>query len=37
MVFDSEEDVKTLKSIGVNVLVLFGVMVSLILAAVVIG
>jgi|APSaa5957512493_1039668.scaffolds.fasta_scaffold361311_1 hypothetical protein len=37
MVFDSADDVKTLKNIGVNVLLLVGVMVSLIVLAVVIG
>ena len=37
MVFDSEDDVKILKNIGVNVLILVGVMVSLIVLAIAIG
>ena len=37
MVFDSADDVQILNNIGINVLVLVGVMVSLILLAVVIG
>jgi hypothetical protein len=37
MVFESEDDVKILKNIGINVLVLIGVMASLIMLAVVIG
>jgi len=37
MVFESEDDVKILKNIGINVLVLIGVMVSLIVLAVAIG
>jgi len=37
MVFESADDVKTLKSIGVNVLILVGVTLSLIFVAVMIG
>ena len=37
MVFDSADDVRTLKNIGINVLVLIGVMVSLIGVAILIG
>ena len=37
MVFEYEEDVKTLKNIGINVLVLVGVMFSLIVTSVLIG
>ena len=37
MVFDHSEDVETLKKIGINVAVLLGVMVTLIVAAVIIG
>ena len=37
MVFDSADDVKILKNIGINVLILVGVMLSLIVLAVVIG
>jgi hypothetical protein len=37
MVFESADDVKTLKSIGINVLLLVGVTLSLIFIAVLIG
>ena len=37
MVFDSADDVKILKNIGINVLVLVGVMLGLIVLAVTIG
>ena len=37
MVFDSADDVKILKNIGINVVVLIGVMVSLIVLALAIG
>ena len=37
MVFDSVDDVKTLKNIGLNVLILVGVMAGLIGMAVLIG
>ncbi len=37
MIFESADDVKTLKSIGINVLLLIGVTLSLIFIAVLIG
>ncbi len=37
MIFESNEDVKTLRNIGINVLVLIGVTLSLIIVAVLIS
>ncbi len=37
MIFESREDVNTLKNIGVNVLVLVGVMLTLVVVSMLIG
>ncbi len=37
MIFESDDDVKTLRNIGINVLVLIGVTFSLIAVAILIG